>query len=276
VEIEDGIFNVVLGSVDPLDPADFGGRRYLQVQVDGEIVGERIPLESVPYAFHAANADTATYVQNLCFQGDFLNCYAGLPETRDIGECQSGIRTCSANGSGFDACVGELLPGIEDCKDTLDNDCDGAINEGCCIPDGHEPNNTETQEMSLADVSDCSSPVQLLASIEDSSDADWFKFAGLDQDFCILAPSFSEVSDIGTLEICAFFDCVAGTTEITCNSGSPAVTPVGGLEGCCTTGGSLNPDVSCMGSLVEDMDVLMSVKATDAFACNFYTLTYGL
>jgi hypothetical protein len=58
-------------------------------------------------------------------------CYTGLVSTINVGACKSGQKTCNADGTGFGACVGEVLPAMEACGDAVDNDCDGAVDEGC-------------------------------------------------------------------------------------------------------------------------------------------------
>ncbi len=64
-----------------------------------------------------------------CASGDFVYCYAGPPETLDVGECRPGTRTCEASGTAFGPCTGEVAPAAEVC-DGRDNDCDGTIDEG--------------------------------------------------------------------------------------------------------------------------------------------------
>ncbi|MDH5492352.1 MAG: lamin tail domain-containing protein, partial [Myxococcales bacterium] len=61
-------------------------------------------------------------------------CTAGQtqPCGTNMGECVAGLRTCDLMGA-FGACVGEILPGVESCNG-LDDDCDGAIDEGVCFP----------------------------------------------------------------------------------------------------------------------------------------------
>jgi hypothetical protein len=259
----------------PLDPADFSTQRFLEIKVSGESVGDRIPLVSVPFAFHAANADTATFVQNLCNQGDFLNCYTGPGGTMGVGLCQSGVRTCAADGTGFAACTGEVVPIPEECIDGEDDDCDGFVDDGCpCIEADKEPNDSEATFVQLLGKTDCDPTSQTLGTIADGSDEDWFRFHLGDNSICLLAPTVSEVAD-DDLEVCAFFDCDAGTgASVTCNSGSAATSP-NGLDGCCTTAGTLNPTVNCAGTVDDDMQIFMRMKHIGGLACANYTLTYG-
>lgn len=59
----------------------------------------------------------------------FGACYAGPPETRGVGECKDGMRSCQ--GEDWGACEGSVLPVGEICGDGLDNDCDGSVDEDC-------------------------------------------------------------------------------------------------------------------------------------------------
>jgi hypothetical protein len=72
-----------------------------------------------------------------CTPGDKKKCpYSGKAENLDKGECKAGIQTCDANGA-FGACEGEVLPlPKDDCTTpTLDENCDGQLNDGCpCKP----------------------------------------------------------------------------------------------------------------------------------------------
>ncbi|WP_433930644.1 hypothetical protein AB3662_41840 [Sorangium cellulosum] len=52
-------------------------------------------------------------------------CYSGPPETKDVGICQAGTRVCKQDGSGYEACSGEVTPAVETCASTEDEDCDG-------------------------------------------------------------------------------------------------------------------------------------------------------
>ncbi|MDH4156684.1 MAG: phage tail protein [candidate division Zixibacteria bacterium] len=63
VVVENGLFNVLLGSVNPiLDTVFSGSSRYLGIKVDtGAEITPRSRLVSVGYAIHANKADTADY-----------------------------------------------------------------------------------------------------------------------------------------------------------------------------------------------------------------------
>ncbi|MDD4994919.1 MAG: MopE-related protein, partial [Patescibacteria group bacterium] len=69
----------------------------------------------------------------------------------DLGECSRGVQTCAMGRWG--SCSGEVGPSSEGC-DTLDNDCDGDIDEGCGCTDGR------TQSCG-SDVGECSRGSQL-------------------------------------------------------------------------------------------------------------------
>lgn len=60
-----------------------------------------------------------------CAPGVTKPCYSGPAGTEGVGVCKAGVQTCDATGSGFGPCVGEVLPGVEDCKTPADEDCDG-------------------------------------------------------------------------------------------------------------------------------------------------------
>lgn len=61
----------------------------------------------------------------MCTPGITSDCYEGPAGTKDTGICKGGTHTCLADGT-FDACVGQVLPGSEDCNTPADEDCDGA------------------------------------------------------------------------------------------------------------------------------------------------------
>ena len=65
-----------------------------------------------------------------CTPGQTQSCYTGNPATLGIGVCHAGTRTCKEGGYYDYQCKGEMTPGQEIIGNGLDDDCDGAIDEG--------------------------------------------------------------------------------------------------------------------------------------------------
>ena len=64
-------------------------------------------------------------------------CYIGPPGTAGVGICRSGLARCVDGERG--ACEGQVLPGaIEECANGQDDDCNGAVDEGCLCGRGDE------------------------------------------------------------------------------------------------------------------------------------------
>jgi hypothetical protein len=57
VQVTNGVYNVQLGSVIPLDPADFSVPLYLEITIGGETMSVRQELTSVPYALSSIEND---------------------------------------------------------------------------------------------------------------------------------------------------------------------------------------------------------------------------
>jgi len=78
-----------------------------------------------------------------CVPAEVVACYSGPAGTKDVGPCHGGTQTCKSDGTGFAPCLGEVTPVLETCSTSVDDDCDGQVNEsgsGCvCAPSATEP-----------------------------------------------------------------------------------------------------------------------------------------
>ena len=100
-----------------------------------------------------------------CTPGQSRACYEGPAATVGVGICKAGTQTCKADGSGFGACEGQVLPKQEDCSTPEDEDCDGEVNQASacsCKPGAQKacydgPDGTE-------DVGVCKSGVKTCAA----------------------------------------------------------------------------------------------------------------
>ncbi len=64
-----------------------------------------------------------------CEPGAEEACYSGPEGTAGVGACAAGTRTCADDGLGYGPCVGEVVPALELCGNTIDDDCDGDADE---------------------------------------------------------------------------------------------------------------------------------------------------
>jgi hypothetical protein len=65
-------------------------------------------------------------------------CYSGPAGTQGVGVCRAGVQRCVARtdgmpGNTWGGCTGEALPGAEVCGNRLDDNCNGAVDEGCPV-----------------------------------------------------------------------------------------------------------------------------------------------
>ena len=60
-----------------------------------------------------------------CAPGETEPCYLGAPGSAGVGPCKAGTRTCNADGLGWGACLGQVLPQPEICANNIDENCDG-------------------------------------------------------------------------------------------------------------------------------------------------------
>ena len=76
-----------------------------------------------------------------CTAGETRPCYDGPAGTEGVGVCEGGVERCVAGpggvGTAWDrTCTGSTGPGAIQLCNTLDDDCNGAIDEGCGCSDG--------------------------------------------------------------------------------------------------------------------------------------------
>ena len=132
-------------------------------------------------------------------------------------------------------------------------------NSGPVPNDAFEPNNTQDSSFFLGAVSDAdSNGSSLTAAIQPRDDEDWYRFQiNTDEVLSTLNPSYAVTAAQG-LQACIYFQCVEGTTDMTCPGGTTNAVAPNGAPGCC---GNMNATVipNCQGSIKDIGDVWLRV-----------------
>ncbi|RMF01020.1 MAG: tail fiber domain-containing protein [Bacteroidetes bacterium] len=131
VVVVGGVYSHLLGSVEALEPSDFGTTLYLGVQLGSNEMTPRTELTYAPYAFavstaiNAVNADTAQYasqadtligrdLNNIAFFGDNgQNFFVKTNGTERFSVDVNGNVGIGAGGATFDLCIGDNDTGID-------------------------------------------------------------------------------------------------------------------------------------------------------------------
>ncbi len=95
-----------------------------------------------------AACDTGT-----CKPGKHRECYGGKEETVDVGPCVVGEQTCLETGL-WGNCAGQVIPVGEVCGDSIDNNCNGAMDEN----EDRDGDGFNTCAGDCCDSTECSDP----------------------------------------------------------------------------------------------------------------------
>jgi len=90
--------------------------------------GAVLPVEEVASDGVDNDCDGTVDESSECSVGEARACYGGDEATRNVGACREGAQSCSVEG--WSSCAGAILPVEEVANDGVDNDCDGAVDEG--------------------------------------------------------------------------------------------------------------------------------------------------
>jgi hypothetical protein len=144
--------------------------------------------------------------------------------------------------------------------------------EDTCDADIGEPD-TEASAMFLGSIDNCdSSLLQVAGVLGTLIDIDYYSYSGSDTFPCSVDPTLSVIATDPT-RACLYFSCNSGTAQLTCPTGSSAVTSTAGRPGCCTTDASLQIDeFSCAGTTADDAQVWLRFD-TPAQTCTGYSAT---
>jgi hypothetical protein len=82
-------------------------------------------------AWQLCDAGRCALRPTACEPGTTRPCYTGPAATMATGRCRGGTQTCGPDGAWAAACANEIVPRAEGCANGIDEDCDGAVDNGC-------------------------------------------------------------------------------------------------------------------------------------------------
>jgi hypothetical protein len=138
-----------------------------------------------------------------------------------------------------------------------------------CTDPGFEPNESEAGATDLGAYDDCDgNGTSVNATLDGSSDLDFFSFDGSDVSGCLVDPT---VTTGDSVRLCVFATCPGAS--ISCAQGSAATSPAG-YAGCCVqSGGTVELGVNCSG-FSDDATVYIRVDQPGVDACTTYGLDF--
>ncbi len=68
-----------------------------------------------------------------CEDGQTQECFIGDPAAADVGVCVRGSQACDPESKTWTLCDSAIAPSCEIAGDSLDNDCDGEVDEACTV-----------------------------------------------------------------------------------------------------------------------------------------------
>lgn len=179
----------------------------------------------------------------------------------------------NTDGPGSDS-SGGCPPGTDGCPCDGGTECDPGLvcgGEGTCEPAPAcrsvdlEPNDDEASAFMLKGVNcDNMSDLGVIGTLE-GPETDWWRYFGEEGlILCDEQPQVTVSADIDT-DVCAFVDCLEGTTSgVSCGGGSMAADSPEGRPGCCGTNGAHVTGYECTGGFLPPQNVYVYVSVTTA------------
>lgn len=146
------------------------------------------------------------------------------------------------------------------------------VDETCEDESNTEANDTQATAHDIGNISDNDSTGGFLCPVLDGpGDVDWYTFTGDDVFPYVVDPTRVVTAGMNA-RLCVYFQCLSGTTSVTCNADEDPDMAPGGQKGCCGTG-NVSPGLNCSG-LDDAAEVWMKVENVDMLECVGYQLDY--